>query len=47
MEIYTEAPSEAARDALHKLGDLLAWTAAAPCCCTKIKKARSKLGTGL
>jgi hypothetical protein len=38
MEIYTEAPSDATRDALRKLGDLLAWPVAALFCCTKIKK---------
>jgi hypothetical protein len=42
MEIYTEAPSEATRDALRKLSDWLARPVAALCCCTKIQKGRSR-----
>ena len=44
MEIYTEIPSAATRDALKKLGRWLGHVnaaAAALCCCTKIRNGRS------
>ena len=44
MEIYTEIPSAATRDALKKLGrwlDNMNTAVAALCCCTKIKNGRS------
>lgn len=40
MEIYTEAPSDATRDALRKLSDWLALPLLPFCCCHPIKNGR-------
>ena len=47
MEVYTEVPSEATRDALHKLGDVFPWDgAAALCCWPRTKRPVPAKGTG-
>jgi hypothetical protein len=53
MQVYSEVPSEATKDALKRLGQSLDWptaTATAVCCigcCTKITKGRPRSATGL
>jgi hypothetical protein len=47
IEIYTEVPSAATRDALKKLGQWLgSWTVAVLHCCTHTETASHKIATG-